>query len=45
MSFFFESLKFICFFSKNINPDVGLSIKDNKFNNVDLPDPDGPIKA
>ena len=27
-----------------IDPRVGLSIKEIKFNNVDFPDPDGPIK-
>ena len=26
-----------------IDPDVGLSINESKFNKVDLPDPDGPI--
>ena len=26
-----------------IEPEVGLSIKEIKFNNVDFPDPDGPI--
>ena len=43
MSFLFVSSKFICFFSILIDPEVGLSIRESKFNKVDLPDPEGPI--
>ena len=40
---FFELLKLMFLFSIIIDPELGLSIKDSKFNKVDLPDPDGPI--
>jgi hypothetical protein len=30
--------------SNLIDPFVGLSIKEIRFNNVDLPEPEGPIK-
>ena len=36
--------KFINLLSIVIDPDDGLSINEIKFNNVDFPDPDGPIK-
>ena len=42
-SFSLLLLKSICFFLNLINPDEGLSIKDIRFNNVDLPEPEGPI--
>ena len=39
-SILFSKLIFLLFIS--IIPDVGWSIKDNRFNKVDFPDPEGP---
>ena len=44
ISFLFLSLKFITLSSIRMDPEDGLSINDNKFNKVDLPDPEGPIR-
>ena len=42
MSFSTLLLKLILLLLISIDPDVGVSIKDNKFNKVDFPDPEGP---
>ena len=38
-----NKLKFIDLLSIEIDPELGLSINESKFNKVDFPDPDGPI--
>ena len=42
LSFSILFSKLILIFLISIDPDEGESIKDSKFNNVDLPDPEGP---
>ena len=44
MSFLFVSSKLIAVLPMEIEPELGLSINDNRFNKVDFPEPEGPIK-
>ena len=43
LSFSIELFVSTFFLLNSIKPDVGLSINDSKFNNVDFPEPEGPI--